>query len=300
MLVLGADSPIGLTVVREIQRVLPHEDLLYLGDTARVPYGSKSPSTVIRFACEDTQFLVQQGVKAVAVACNTASAWALPTLEKRFSVPIFGVIENMSWLELPDGSSWEGEWERGERRGQCTLLEPRSEGVALADADEVIARHAYRIDPVVLRALLELAPLSAEDFAGDAAPSWLAPLQAALDETLAALPIPKVMSYQLADGWSSVHFVRPVHGLVALHGADVVPVQALGLTAGRSTRGHPARLQHHNPSLNPAPFQQGQRQPRGFPRTGRRLQNSHTRAAERCNQRRHHLINWQTISHALC
>jgi glutamate racemase len=87
------DSGIGgLTVVREIQRMLPHEDLLYLGDTARVPYGTKSPSTVIRFASEDTQFLVQQGVKAVAVACNTASAWALPTLEKRFSVPIFGVI----------------------------------------------------------------------------------------------------------------------------------------------------------------------------------------------------------------
>ncbi len=63
-------------------------------------------------------------------------------------------------------------------------------------------------------------------------------LQNALDEALAALPIPKVMSYQLADGWSSVHFVRPVHGLVALHGADVVPVAALGLVAGRSTRGH--------------------------------------------------------------
>jgi glycyl-tRNA synthetase beta chain len=63
-------------------------------------------------------------------------------------------------------------------------------------------------------------------------------LQAALDEALAKLPIPKVMSYQLADGWSSVHFVRPAHGLVALHGAEVVPVQALGLQAGRQTRGH--------------------------------------------------------------
>jgi glycyl-tRNA synthetase beta chain len=63
-------------------------------------------------------------------------------------------------------------------------------------------------------------------------------LQTALDAALAALPIPKLMSYQLADGWSSVHFVRPVHGLVALHGADVVPVTALGLHAGRVTRGH--------------------------------------------------------------
>ena len=63
-------------------------------------------------------------------------------------------------------------------------------------------------------------------------------LQAALDETLAHLPIPKVMSYQLADGKTTVQFVRPAHGLVALHGIDVVPLRALGLEAGRATRGH--------------------------------------------------------------
>ena len=63
-------------------------------------------------------------------------------------------------------------------------------------------------------------------------------LQKALDEALAKLPIPKVMQYQLADGWTSVNFVRPAHGLVALHGNDVVPVSALGLQAGRTTHGH--------------------------------------------------------------
>ena len=63
-------------------------------------------------------------------------------------------------------------------------------------------------------------------------------LQKALDEALAKLPIPKVMQYQLADGWSSVNFVRPAHGLVALYGDDVVPVRTLGLNAGRSTHGH--------------------------------------------------------------
>ena len=63
-------------------------------------------------------------------------------------------------------------------------------------------------------------------------------LQKALDETLARLPIPKVMTYQLTDGWTDVKFVRPAHGLIALHGADVVPVQALGLTSGRTTSGH--------------------------------------------------------------
>lgn len=63
-------------------------------------------------------------------------------------------------------------------------------------------------------------------------------LQKAIDETLGKLPIPKVMGYQLADGWSTVNFVRPAHGLVALHGADVVNVSVLGLTAGNTTRGH--------------------------------------------------------------
>ena len=87
------DSGIGgLTVVRELHRVLPNEDIIYLGDTARVPYGTKSPDTVTRFACEDAQFLIQQKVKALVVACNTASAWALPALQQRFSLPIFGVI----------------------------------------------------------------------------------------------------------------------------------------------------------------------------------------------------------------
>ena len=63
-------------------------------------------------------------------------------------------------------------------------------------------------------------------------------LQRALEAAMAKLPIPKVMTYQLADGWSSVNFVRPVHGLVALHGADIVPISALGLQAGRETQGH--------------------------------------------------------------
>lgn len=83
----------GLTVVRQIHRALPKEDLVYLGDTARVPYGTKAPSTVIRFAWEDTEFLLSRKVKAIVVACNTASAWALPTLQREFPLPVFGVIQ---------------------------------------------------------------------------------------------------------------------------------------------------------------------------------------------------------------
>jgi glycyl-tRNA synthetase beta chain len=73
-------------------------------------------------------------------------------------------------------------------------------------------------------------------------------LQRALDEALAKLPIPKVMTYQLADGWSDVKFVRPAHHLLALHGEQVVPVQALGLVAGRSTQGH--RFEAAQPTLS--------------------------------------------------
>jgi glycyl-tRNA synthetase beta chain len=72
-------------------------------------------------------------------------------------------------------------------------------------------------------------------------------LQKALDEALAKLPIPKVMTYQLADGWSSVNFVRPAHGLVALHGADVVAIRTLGLESGRTTTGH--RFEAANPTV---------------------------------------------------
>jgi glycyl-tRNA synthetase beta chain len=77
-------------------------------------------------------------------------------------------------------------------------------------------------------------------------------LQKALDDALAKLPIPKVMTYQLADGWSSVNFVRPAHGLVALHGAEVVALQTLGLTSGRTTTGHRFEATHPTVTLRDA------------------------------------------------
>lgn len=83
----------GLTVVRALRELLPGESIIYLGDTARVPYGSKSPDTIRRFAVEDAQFLIARGVKAVIVACNTATAHALPLLEATFRVPVIGVLE---------------------------------------------------------------------------------------------------------------------------------------------------------------------------------------------------------------
>jgi glutamate racemase len=83
----------GLTVVRAVQDLLPGEDVIYLGDTARLPYGSKSPETIRRFVAEDVDFLLSKSVKAIVVACNTATAHALPEFWKNCPVPIMGVIE---------------------------------------------------------------------------------------------------------------------------------------------------------------------------------------------------------------
>ena len=83
----------GLTVVKALRDLLPNESISYLGDTARVPYGPKSPETVQRYAIELAQMLIKENAKALVVACNTVSSVALPTLMKSFSVPIIGVIE---------------------------------------------------------------------------------------------------------------------------------------------------------------------------------------------------------------
>jgi glutamate racemase len=83
----------GLTVVREIMRQIPNEKIIYFGDTARVPYGSKSKETVTRYSRQIIRFLESQEVKAIVIACNTASAYALPELEKEVGIPIIGVVK---------------------------------------------------------------------------------------------------------------------------------------------------------------------------------------------------------------
>ena len=82
----------GLTVVKEIIKLLPGEDIVYFGDTARVPYGIKSKPTIIKFSLENILFLLKQEVKMIVVACNTSSSVALPVLKKHFKIPIIGVI----------------------------------------------------------------------------------------------------------------------------------------------------------------------------------------------------------------
>lgn len=82
----------GLTVVREIMKMLPYEDIVYFGDLARLPYGIKSKEQIRRFSYEDTEFLLQQEVKALVIACNTSASVSLEFLRKRYSLPIIDVI----------------------------------------------------------------------------------------------------------------------------------------------------------------------------------------------------------------
>jgi glutamate racemase len=97
------DSGIGgLTVVKRLSNILPKESIVYFGDTARVPYGSKSNATVIEYAIQDASYLMQKGVKVLVVACNTVSSVALDELRSRFHLPIIGMIEPGAKMALKE------------------------------------------------------------------------------------------------------------------------------------------------------------------------------------------------------
>lgn len=113
----------GLTVVRAVQDLMPAENILYLGDTARLPYGSKSPETIRQFAHEDVRFLLNRGVKAIVVACNTATAHALPELRAHFEIPILGVIEPGV---------------------EAALADPAAERIGIIATRGTISSHAYQ------------------------------------------------------------------------------------------------------------------------------------------------------------
>src|SRR5208282_3486686 len=88
------DSGIGgLTVLKALVELMPVENFIYLGDTARLPYGTKSAEVIVRYSRENTEFLLAKGIKMLVVACNTASAVALNEIARQTSVPVVGVIE---------------------------------------------------------------------------------------------------------------------------------------------------------------------------------------------------------------
>jgi len=173
------DSGIGgLTVAHELIRQLPQESIVYFGDTARVPYGPKSPDTVRRYSREITSFLCDQGVKAIIIACNTATAHALDALRTEFDMPIIGVIEPGARAAVratrgghigvigTAGTIKSGAYEEAIRRldpdlritaRACPLFAPMvEEGLLDHDATRLIAREYLaplveaRVDTVVL------------------------------------------------------------------------------------------------------------------------------------------------------
>lgn len=83
----------GLTVMREVMRAMPNENIIYVGDTARVPYGNKCADTIVRYSMENMAFLVENKIKLLVIACNTASSYALDHLQQKFGIPVIGVID---------------------------------------------------------------------------------------------------------------------------------------------------------------------------------------------------------------
>src|SRR5690606_32732050 len=83
----------GLTVIKELMAQLPNEDVVYFGDTARLPYGTRSRETIVKYSIQCIRFLMRKNVKAVVIACNTASSMAIQAVKEAFDIPVIGVIE---------------------------------------------------------------------------------------------------------------------------------------------------------------------------------------------------------------
>src|SRR5215510_7283885 len=142
----------GLTVFRAIERRLPNESLIYLGDTARIPYGVRSPATVERYAFECASFIERKSVKAIVVACNTASALAANYLRSKFSIPIIGVIRP------------------GARRA---VEQTRSGRIGVVATEATVASGAYQRAMLAIRNGLEITSRACPLFVPLAEEGWI-------------------------------------------------------------------------------------------------------------------------------
>jgi glutamate racemase len=132
----------GLTVYRALHDRLPDEHFVYLGDTARVPYGTKSLATVERYALENSEFLASRGIKMLVVACNTASALALPKIRERIGIDVVGVIGPGGRKAVEESS--EGRGQRSEEKTRPSLLAPRpSIRIGVIATEATVASNAY-------------------------------------------------------------------------------------------------------------------------------------------------------------
>lgn len=168
----------GLTAVRELARIMPEEDLVYFGDTGRVPYGGRSRETIIRYARQDVAFLSTFQPKAIVVACGTVSTTALETLRGEWSVPIFGVVEPAARAVA-----------RGTRNGRVGLIGTRAtirSGAyeralaALRPGAQVIARACPLLVPLVESGRYQPGDIVAETVVAE----YLAPLREEEVDTL--------------------------------------------------------------------------------------------------------------------
>jgi glutamate racemase len=167
----------GLTVVKSLRARLPRERLVYLGDTARIPYGTRSPSTVERYALQNAEFLDAMGIKMLVIACNTASALALHRLERIAPIPTIGVIQPGARQAVRESSS-----------GRVGVIATEA---TVASGAYTRAIHAFRGDAEVLsRACPLFVALAEEGWTEHAeatrlvARAYLAPLRAAEVDTL--------------------------------------------------------------------------------------------------------------------
>jgi glutamate racemase len=222
----------GLTVVQAMRALLPAEDILYLGDTARVPYGNKSPETIVRYAREIMAFLGAHEVKAVVVACNTASAHALHILQGEAAIPVIGVIEPGV---------------------QAALAATRNGRIGVVGTQGTIASQAYqdllrRLRPeIVITALATplLVPLVEEDWLSHPATQmileeYFAPMKAARVDTVVLActhyPLLKVLAQRvLGPAVTLVDSAQNAAAALAQHLAAAGLERPAGEATGRTT-----------------------------------------------------------------
>ncbi|RHW44151.1 glutamate racemase [Bombilactobacillus bombi] len=133
----------GLTVVKQILRRLPHESTIFIGDQARLPYGIKTPPEIINFARQLVRFLISKNAKMIVIACNTATAAALPTLRREFNLPIIGVIASGS---------------------QAAVKQTKNQRVAVIATPATIKSHAYSDAIQQLQANIQVKGLATPEF----------------------------------------------------------------------------------------------------------------------------------------
>ncbi|MFY7842573.1 MAG: glutamate racemase [Rhabdochlamydiaceae bacterium] len=162
----------GLTVMKALKEVLPNEHMIYFGDTARVPYGNKSPETILKYTIENASFLIEKGIKLLVIACHTACSVALPCMGNMFNVPIIGI--QASGIEEVAKTSKSGRIGilgtratigSGVYQTQITRLLPKAEIIALPCPLFVPLVEEGYIDHVLTEMVVKeyLLPLSASD-----------------------------------------------------------------------------------------------------------------------------------------